>query len=475
MSGGIIAGVREKPGELRVYVRAAERAAAGESFYDPGDRPAFSYPPAAVLATVPLVPLSDLARRWAWWSLNLALLGGVLAAVWGCVRPALGGNVTAAGRRNLWVWAGLTALLAGRFVLSPLAYQSHDLILLALLTASAVWWTARRDGLAGAAAGLAAAFKATPLLALPFFVLRRRWAAAGAMLLAGAAATAAPDALFPNPDGGPWAGTWFARFAAPVGLASAPDVAGAWESWNPLNQSLAGTLARLTHDPPAGAGRTAVTAWRAPPAAVKGLTLASQLAVLAWLAWCGRRPANRDAPADPFAAESPADSAAPPGGLTAGLRCLAELSLCLCGMLLLSPMSSTQHFCFLLPGVAVVAARLVLDRGDRRNLAAAAVLLTVGTLPARDLVGDAAAEWVRSAGGLTACAAVVLWANGRLLWLDRRAAGQTVGTGNVVDGRSAPAASTVPMQAGRPSGSTAAHSPESAATAAGRPPRRSAA
>ena len=414
---GIIAAVRDKPGELPVYVRAAERTVSGGSFYDPNDRPAFSYPPAFSLVTVPLVPLSDFGRRWAWWAVNLVLLGGVLVTVWALVRPALGGGETNASRRRLWAWGGVTGVLAGRFVLSPLQYQSHDLILLALLTAAAVLWTRRADGRAGVAAGVAAACKATPLLVLPFFLLRRRWSAAGALLLAVAAATFAPDALFPNPDGGPWAVTWYERFVAKVPVSAAPDVDGAWENWNPLNQSLAGTVARLTRDPPSGKGRTAVTLWRVPPAAAKGMTLACQLAVLGWLAWCGWRPASADAPAAPFA-----DADAAPGGLTPGLRALAELSLALCGMLLLSPMSSTQHFCFLLPGVAVIAARLVLDRGDRRNLAAGLFLLAVGTLPAKDLIGNANAEVVRSLGGHAACALVVLWASGRLLWLDRRAA-----------------------------------------------------
>ena len=413
---GIIASVREKPGELPVYVRAAERAVSGGSFYDPLDRPAFSYPPAFSLVAVPLVPLSDFGRRWAWWAVNLVLLGGVLVTVWALVRPALGGGETDASRRRLWVWGGVTVVLAGRFVLSPLQYQSHDLILLASLTASAVLWTRRADGRAGVAAGIAAACKATPLLVLPFFLLRRRWSAAGALLLALAAATVAPDALFPNPDGGPWAITWYERFVADIPVSAAPDVDGAWDSWNPLNQSLAGTVARLTQDPPGGQGRTAVTLWHAPTAA-KGVTLGCQVAVLGWLAWCGWRPTSDDAPAAPFA-----DAEAPPGGLTPGLRALAELSLALCGMLLLSPMSSTQHFCFLLPGVAVIAARVILDRGDRWNLAAGAFLLAVGTLPAKDLVGDANAEVVRSLGGHTACAAVVLWASGRLLWLDRRTA-----------------------------------------------------
>ena len=421
--GVALAAVREKPGDFPIYMRAAEQLTAGQSIYDPANERAFSYPPAFALVTLPLVPLSDFARRAAWWGLNLALLGGVLLAVGAAVRPALvpgesGDPAEDEARRRMWIWAGLTALLGVRFALSPLAYQSHDLILLALMTTAAVCWTRGRNSRAGAAAGLAAACKATPLLALPFFVLRRRWTAALAMLLAAAAASLAPDALHPDPDGGPWIATWAERFVLKVPLGGAPDVEEAWERWNPLNQSLAGTVARLTSDPrPDRPKHVPVTLWRAPPAAARALTLAAQAAVLLWLAWCAWRPADRDRPAAPFT-----DAAAPPGGLTPGLRCLAELSLILCGMLLLSPMSSTQHFCFLLPGIAVVAARAVLAPGDIWNGAAAVGLLVWGTLPAKDLIGDAACEIVRTAGGHTACTLIVLLATGRLLALDRRAA-----------------------------------------------------
>ena len=434
--GGVLAALRDKPGELPVYVRAAVQLSTGQSIYDPANVPAFSYPPAFALATLPLVPLSDFARRWAWWSMNLGLLLAVLAVIRAAVLPALlagrtDGAIDAAGRRRLWVWGGLTAALAVRFVLSPLQYQSHDLILLALMTAAAVWWTRGRNGRAGAAAGLAAACKATPLLALPFFLLRRRWAAAGTMLLAIAAASLAPDALYPNPDGGPWALTWVERFVAPTSLGEAPEVKHAWKPWNPLNQSLAGTIARLTTDPPAveidDAGVATPTDWVAvtvaPTSAAtrKALTLGVQAAVLCWLAWCAWRPAADDRHAAPFRRVPEPDEARHADALAPGLRCLSELSLTLCGMLLLSPMSSTQHFCFLLPGAAVIAARLLIAPRDGWNRAAATCLFVVGSLPAKDLIGDAACEVVRSAGGHTACTLMVLWACGRLLANDRRA------------------------------------------------------
>ncbi|QDT15641.1 glycosyltransferase 87 family protein [Alienimonas californiensis] len=426
--GVVIAAVRDKPGELPVYMRAAENLWAEQSIYDSADDPAFSYPPAFALVTLPLVPLNEYARRAAWWGLNLALLGGVLLAVRAAVRPALSGDGNGGGegdeedrrtRRRLWVCGGLTAVLGGRFALSPLAYQSHDLILLALMTTAAVCWTRRRNSRAGVAAGLAAALKATPLLAAAFFLLRRRWSALLAMALTIAAATFAPDALSSNPDRGPWVKTWAERFVAPVTPGGAPDVEHAWERWNPLNQSLAGTIARLTSDPSAERlerGGAVVTLRRLPVETSRRITLAAGAAVLLWLAWCTWLPREQDRPADPFE-----DDAAPPGGLTPGLRCLAELALTLGGMLLLSPMSSTQHFVFLLPGAAVIAARLVLHPRDLWNDLAAVLLFALGTLPAKDLIGDEAAEVVRSAGGHTACTLIVLWACGRLLWTDRRA------------------------------------------------------
>ncbi|QDT15996.1 glycosyltransferase 87 family protein [Alienimonas californiensis] len=430
--GAAAAAARDKPGDLPVYTRAAARAVAGGDFYDPADVPSFSYPPALVLAALPLLPLDDFGQRWAWWSLNLFLLGGILWTVKAAVTLALevasetGESRTAEARRRVWAWGGLTALLAARFVLSPLQYQSHDLILLALLTAGAVWWTRGRDGAAGAACGLAAALKATPLLALPFFLLRRRWRAAAAMTAVGAATTILPDLLFRNPAGGPWVFTWIERFVRPVSAGVAPNVPGAWTRWNPLNQSLTGTLTRLT-SAPTEAEHVPVQLILASPGVTRGLTLAAQAAVIAWLAWCGWRPRRDDRPAEPLAATVPPDVTATSDRLTPGLRCLAELSLVLCGMLLLSPMSSTQHFCLLLPGLAVVAARLIMTPRDKTNVLLTAVLLVLGPLPAKDVVGDYAAEVVRSGGGHTACTLLVLWATGRLLIRDRRAMARSVG------------------------------------------------
>ncbi|MEM9701035.1 MAG: hypothetical protein AAF907_01170, partial [Planctomycetota bacterium] len=178
--------------------------------------------------------------------------------------------------------------------------------------------------------------------------------------------------------------------------------------------SLAGTIARLTSDPPADCpDRTPVTLWRASPGAIRAITLGAAALAVGWLAWCGGRPRDRNRPAVPF------EFLEADGELTAGLRMLCELSLVLCGMLLLSPMSSTQHFVFLLPGLAAIAARLIQTPNDRWNGLAAAGLFVLGTLPAKDLIGDHAAEMVRSAGGHTACTVIVLWASGRLLVRDR--------------------------------------------------------
>ncbi|MEM9701883.1 MAG: hypothetical protein AAF907_05510, partial [Planctomycetota bacterium] len=61
--GAGIAAIREKPGELPVYLRAAQQLTGGDSIYDPANDPAFSYPPAFSLVTIPLLPLSDYCRR----------------------------------------------------------------------------------------------------------------------------------------------------------------------------------------------------------------------------------------------------------------------------------------------------------------------------------------------------------------------------------------------------------------------------
>ena len=80
-----------KPGELAVYMKAAERILHGEQIYRTDDTAAFTYPPFFVLPTVPLAHAS-LARARVWWFFNLCLAGVILFLIARLIWPVVANN-----------------------------------------------------------------------------------------------------------------------------------------------------------------------------------------------------------------------------------------------------------------------------------------------------------------------------------------------------------------------------------------------
>jgi hypothetical protein len=301
-----------KPTMLPIYTMAAERIVRGEEIYRPSDEMAFAYPPFLVLPAVPLVPLSPLMQARVWWFINLCLLDAILVITARMVWPTLvarenatvardnataarenatdsRGNATAAIPR--WVLPAMVAALAGRFVASPLEYQSHDLIVFATIMLAGYALSQRRDALAGTWAGLAAACKATPLLFLPVFCWQRRWRAAACCVVALLLATLLPDLLFPSRlangrPGRPWVVHWYDEFISKVPVDAPPQATGAWVSWNVLNQSLSSTVYRLTTPVETHGYVINVCLVALRDSVRRRLTLGLELLVVGWLAWC---------------------------------------------------------------------------------------------------------------------------------------------------------------------------------------------
>lgn len=364
--------------ELPVYVQGAARLLAGEQIYVVEPK-AMTYPPFFVLPFTLLTPFGEPVQRTLWWAANLGMLIAIVALIGSLIRPSL-----AAQRGTRVVYAVVVGLLSAKFVLSPLEHQSHDLIILLLVLLSAYCAASGRSAAAGSLAGIAAACKATPLLLLPYFLWRRMWLAAAAMVCIGAAATLLPDLISPNPAGKLWVQTWIDSFVSKVDVAAAPEVEGAWEAWNSLNQSLVGSVHRWFTTAPAGRINVAPVVLSA--RTIRGITLGAQALVLLLIGWA-TRPVRRA-----IAQE------VPPGEYF-----LAHYGLVLCGMLLLSPMSSTPHFSALLVPIAVLVAEAFRQPRNRTAMAGLIVILLFGALSARDLIGRFLADRIQAFGGATLC------------------------------------------------------------------------
>ena len=393
-----------KSGELPIYMMAAQRILRGEEIYRPDDphAQAFTYPPFFVLPVVPLAPLPPLAQAGVWWFINLVLVGVIVFVIARMIWPAVVRGVNNGGRPP-WVLALGVAVLSLRFLISPLEYQSHDLIVFALVVLAGCAMSHERGVWAGICGGLAAACKATPLLLLPLFCWQRRFRAALCFLVALVLATLLPDLLFPAPDGHLWVAHWHDKFVSKVQVGASAQVAGAWSPWNLLDQSLSGTIFRLSTPVERRGDMFNVCLLELQRAGQQRLTLALELLIVGWLAWC-TWPRRRTAV-----------------GREPGLVALAEIGMVLCAMLLLSPVSSTQHFCMLLAPITACATHWLYVRRDPLIAGVLLLVLLFGTLAARDLLGPYAA-WPQALGAKTWCTMALLLACGRILRTGDKAA-----------------------------------------------------
>jgi hypothetical protein len=350
-----------------VYLPAGRWLLAGRDFYDLRTNP-FPYPPASAALAALFTALPSVLQPLAWLVVNVI----ALVSFWWCAWRASGGRrlqwirLPAAGaarepaadwREHAVLWLGMAVAL--RFVTDVLEHRQTDL-LIAALTAAAACAVVRGHWMAAAAfCGIGAAIKATPVPWAIYFVLRRRALAAALMLAIAAGISLMPDLLSRPPSGATWLQRWFAVIVQPIVTGS--QEIGAWFTDPVYNQSVAGTLYRLSVAP--------------------SVILAAQAVILfvgfAAIATRGRTE----------------------GSVRAALECSVVILL----MVLLAPVSSKPHFVvLLLPAYCV--ARLALIERDRvaAFLLFAAVLCSV--ISHRTLLGETIGGFAQWAGAITASA-----------------------------------------------------------------------
>jgi alpha-1,2-mannosyltransferase len=168
--------------DLRVYLGAAERVLNAHPLYGHpiALRLGFTYPPVTALALLPLTLASISVDSWVLTAINVALL--VCTMRW-TVSLWRASNL-ATGRRLLtslddWTIAAGAAALALWFepVTTTLGYGQVDLIITALVVFDLSRSDTRRTK--GAAIGIAAGLKLTPLIFIPYLLLSGRRRAAG--------------------------------------------------------------------------------------------------------------------------------------------------------------------------------------------------------------------------------------------------------------------------------------------------------
>jgi hypothetical protein len=197
-------------------------------------------------------------------------------------------------------------------------------------------------------------------------------------------ATLLPDLIFPNRQGSPWAMSWYQNFVSKVNVGVAPEADGAWARWDILNQSLPGTLYRLTAHP-ANTLQTDVCILPLSESQLRVVTLAFEAIVLVMIGaavW----------PRKVF-----------DGNNHRSFVTLGQFGAVLCGMLLLSPMSSKHHFCTLVVPIAFCVVYVLYYRRDSIVIGGLATVFLFGTMGAKDLVGDQIGNLLQACGSLAFC------------------------------------------------------------------------
>jgi hypothetical protein len=355
---------------LPVYTEAARRMWLGIEVYlgayDPGATTApYTYPPFFVLPFLPLLLLPPVAQSVLWFLTTAAALVAIVVLVQKSVAVALPEK---AGLRVAAFWS-LLALLVARHVLSVLEQQSHDLLVILLLALTGYAACRNRDLRAGFWAGLAAACKATPLLLAPVFIWQRKYRATAVLLLVAIAATLLPDLLLPSGDGRPWCVAWYRNCLVGMSPGDTAHSEGCWSKWNEMNQSLAGTVYRLSVAPLPRQLQVDGRIWNPSQSVLRRTTLALQIGVLLLVGlatWPGRRAARLPVPQQ-------------------GFLQYGQVGAVVCAMLLLSPMSSKAHFAALVLPISFVLADLFTRRRDPVVVVMLAVMLAAGSLTAKGI------------------------------------------------------------------------------------------
>lgn len=340
----------------KVFIPAAQRLRDGGDIYAYGL--GYVYPPVTVLLAVPSTYLPPFVDRVWWWLWNTLAASVLICGSW----RLAGGTFAWRPPTNELLAAILGTLTAIGFVFDVAVTRQIDLIVAALVIGGATLVMRHRPIAGGALIGLAAGMKCTAILFLPYYIWTGRWRAAVLIGVVAVGANLLPDALYPPADGQLRVVDWAQRLLPSVTDRNTDP--GLWHAGIGFNHSLAGFINRMftfefhqidgkwvdwprSDRPPASTLKLAVIA--------AGLAL---MGVAATVGWIGRRTTTGET---------------------------FEISMVLCLMLLMSPMSSKPHFCVLLLPAWTIA-RYALTTRHRVAIGIALLAAILGLIPNRDLV-----------------------------------------------------------------------------------------
>jgi alpha-1,2-mannosyltransferase len=333
----------------------------------------FSYPPTFAFLMAPFAAMPMGLRVVIWYVISVAATVGCFAISEKLVMRLLPGRWS----ENELAWLRIVTIIVSiKFVLAVFEWQAYDTLTYFIVLAG-LWAIVVNRALWGAVLlAFATAIKATPLVFLPYLVVKRRFWAAALFIVVFLALWLLPDAYWALKNMRPhYLETWLRQIAGPALANDANPDALFWTSWagaNILNHSFSGMVARLVVD----------TSFAAQGKAILYALYAVYIAVVGLLLLRSRR-------RDDFAA--------------------IDGSILVISMLLLSPMTSRYHYILLILPYMTVVGLAVRDSSLRIAAAVTVVASFIfGTATSNDLAGGFLTEWSYAHNFLNYSALVLL-------------------------------------------------------------------
>jgi hypothetical protein len=366
---------------LPLYAHGAECLLKQQTllYFCPGDlwNNFFSYPPFFALLMVPIVPLPPGGRMLAWYVVSIGLTVWCYVLCEKLARRLFPGPWREV---ELALLRTIAIVLSLRMLLGVLEVQAYDTLVFFFILLGLTAFASERQVASGVAFGIAAALKATPLIFLPYLILKRRFVAAALMPLVYVVASFLPDLFFtPQAARHGYFINWLYDIAMGP-LRADFAVTRFWVGANIQNHSLQGAVTRLFEQ------GIASPFFR--PTLV--LIAAALCGAVAYILLRSRRLG------DPPAIDGAAVVIA---------------------MIMLSPMSSRSHYVILLlPYVVLTAAWLKHAPTRPLGTAVLAASFILETATNNDLVGRAVTEWAYHNGFLAWGAIILLLYLAALVW-----------------------------------------------------------
>jgi hypothetical protein len=316
----------------------------------------FTYPPALAFIMLPLTPLPALLQMLIWYAITIAASVGMYKLAERIASRMFADSFGA--EELLWVRV-IAVILSLKFVLAVFENQSHDALTGILILFGLASLADGHEKTAGGALGIAAAIKATPLIFLPYLIVKKRFIAAAIFTIIMLAVSFLPD-LFFTPAGGSegYFLGWLHHIAGPS-LSIDPGAAllKFWAGANAFNHSLRGAVSLQIDE-------------MAYPALHKAVLYGLDIAFIAFAALLimVRKPARN--------------------------MIAVDGSILIIGILMLSPMTSRSHYVLLVLPYVTLTMVMLRDQVTRGiGIAVLAVSFVFLTVTSNDVVGKRLSDY----------------------------------------------------------------------------------